>query len=367
MRLYDVNGVRPGVVLAASVLVLLGRFAGAADTVCLKNGDRVSGAIERVGDGEVVITTPYAGTLTIDLEAVDKVTRDGEPLEAPEAEAPEVSEPKLWTGTISLGASARSGETDTVDASFGGSLARTRPKHTLTLEFGGGYTEADSRVHTRRLEGSGKWQYHPWERFYVFTTAGADHDPGTKLELRMGGGLGLGYTVIKRDRQTLSLDLGLDYAHERWNERTIQEREKAKRDVRTATRSALYGFVRERVATPLWLWPLDDLRTGLRLSHEALTADVEKQTHSEDHLYLRLAADWRKSLFKESVLSEKLALFPKIDDLGEYRVTSDLAFDTPLTDRLTFRLNLQSDYDSETGSGEALTSHTLTTAIRYAF
>jgi hypothetical protein len=41
-----------------------------ADTVWLKNGDRLSGAIKLIDDGKLFIDTPYGGTITVKMDAV---------------------------------------------------------------------------------------------------------------------------------------------------------------------------------------------------------------------------------------------------------------------------------------------------------
>ena len=62
--------------LAALSLFLCG--APRADVVLLKNGDRLTGSVERIRNGKVELRTPWAGTVAIDAGAIESVTTDGE-------------------------------------------------------------------------------------------------------------------------------------------------------------------------------------------------------------------------------------------------------------------------------------------------
>ena len=94
---------------------------------------------------------------------------------------------------------------------------------------------------------------------------------------------------------------------------------------------------------------------------------VKQRTDAEDHLYLRFGAAYEQKLFKSSTLSERLTLLPQSDDLGEYRAVSDLAVDTPLSDRLSLRLSLLTQYDSDAGADTDQFTNTFISALRYSF
>lgn len=48
----------------------------AADTVWLNNGDRLTGTIRYLSDGKLAIETHYAGTVTLDWNAVSTLASD---------------------------------------------------------------------------------------------------------------------------------------------------------------------------------------------------------------------------------------------------------------------------------------------------
>jgi len=401
MRRRDSHAARHRALL---FMLLLLMFVGAAiqgDTVHLVNGDRISGVVQGAAEGTLTLATEYAGEIQIDLAEVTAVVTDealavrledgaiqegrlaaedgvqvlqrgdsAEPLSldtvdavARDAEALKKSH-KKWSGTVEAATSLRSGDTDTLDASLGLKFLRSGHRDKLTIEMTGGYGEVDSQVNVRRVKGAAKWQYYLKDRLYTYAHAGSEHDPARRLDLRFETGLGAGYDAIRADRRSLSLAAGIDYAREYWNTYSLKELDDAKRDVRNATRSALKSYLRGRLGKP---WTLEDGVDALELTVNALTAGVEQETVSEDNVYLRLTGEYTQKLFKASTLSETLTLLPRLDDFGEYRLTSDLAFDTPLSARLSLRINVLTEHDSETATDEDSWTNTLLAGLLYSF
>jgi putative salt-induced outer membrane protein YdiY len=391
----------------------------AADSLFLKNGDRLSGVLQSIAEGKVLFSTEYTGELAVSLDALCTIQTDSPiawllddgtietarlaVIQERRAEFPQENvvdlervlaashephalllpppaegippldaaeeKPKLWTGAVDAGLSLRSGETDTLDAHTGIEAVRKTERRILTLGLNGAYGEVDSEVNTRRLNVYGKLQYYPKERFYLFGHSAATHDPGTRLELRVEIGGGPGWDVVKNDLRTLSLELGLDYTLEYWNRYSIRELEDAKSTVRAAARNDLYGYTRRLLQKPLDTWASGDIVTAFELGAKALVADVGQETTEDSHVNARLVLAYTQKLFTNSTLSETLVLLPDVDDPSEYRVTSDLAFDTPLSEQLNLRINLKTDYDSQVAAGESECQfeNTLITSLRYQF
>ena len=391
------------------------------DVLYLSNGDRLTGTLGGVVGGTVTFTTDYAGELHCELGAVKGMTTEapvavrlregkvctghlalkdgvqvilpsdtsmtasatGETLCLTQIDAiareaaglSSIAAPKdgqedagkRWHGTFDAGTSLQSGYTDTLESHFGLTLTRKRVKDTLTLDLSGGYGEVNSEVNTRRVKGGVKWQYYPWEDTYVFGRTALEHDPTRKLELRYEAGVGIGHDMVKTERRTLSLELGGDYAHERWNAYSIKDFEQAKRDARDAADGALRTYFAGLLGRPLQTWTLEDAIGGLQRTSDALSPGIEQVIRSEDHIYLHLEGNFRQVLFTKSVFSERLTVLPSITDFGEYRVASELAFDTPLSEQLGFRLALKTEYESDTGDGDDELTNALTSSLRYAF
>ncbi len=407
---------RSEVVFLLAVLAVSALGANAwCGTVYLNNGDRISGNVLYVTGDEIQIETGYAGLLHIALDEIGGITTtsmvavrlaDGTVLEgrlvygeggqtmvckdgphrfAPStisAMAPSIDalddeadsvdaqepEPKKWKGTVDVGTAFASGVTDTLDANTEVELVRETGKHTITLTLGGAYGEVESEVDTRRMQAAAKWQYHCKERWYLFGDTVAEHDPGRRLELRAGIGAGFGYEAIKNDKRTLAFEAGGDYARAYWNLYALGELDDAREGWHAAIRARLVSYLREVVfGKPFGAWTSGDWIRGLELALDGFTGEVEQETTSENNISLRLAAMYEQTLFKKSTLTDKLTLLPEVDDFGELRAINDLAFETPISDKLGLRLRLKTEYETDIFLGDDQFNNTFTTSLRYSF
>lgn len=375
------------------------------DTVLLNNGDRITGAVKSIAEGKLLVETPYAGALTISMEAVTRIESD-EPRaikltddrilegtlcardesmgvkteEAWQAVLPKeitalapdqndlksLTTPKRWSGALEAGASLRSGNTDTTDLKASLSLKRTGEKDTLELKFSAAYGEASDVLNTRRYLGDFRWQHKLHERFYLYTTGLAERDDGRKLALRLQGGGGFGYEIIKQEKTKLSADLGLTYSYERWEPFTPWERDQLKTDVRNSAMRRLYGLLPDIINDGL-------LFSGTVETLQNLLADIRNPLHgytrqTEQYPNLQIGVHFSRTLFKENTLTENLTLLPNLEDTGEFRALSELALTTPLSKSISVRTSLQSEYDS-LADQKAVEEwdHLFMTEIRYSF
>ena len=60
----------------AAVAFFLCASVASGDTISLNNGDKVTGVIEEINPASIIVTTPYAGKLTIDRKAVKTLKSD---------------------------------------------------------------------------------------------------------------------------------------------------------------------------------------------------------------------------------------------------------------------------------------------------
>jgi hypothetical protein len=60
----------------AAILVFLFPVALFADQIVLKNGDRLTGSIEKSDDKTLVIKTEFAGEVTVQWAAVQEIMRE---------------------------------------------------------------------------------------------------------------------------------------------------------------------------------------------------------------------------------------------------------------------------------------------------
>jgi putative salt-induced outer membrane protein YdiY len=387
------------------LLVVTGFGTAAGDTLFLVNGDKITGTLQKLDEGAVVFDTAYAGTLRVQQAQVERIETDqavnvllksGAELDgalefrrgqtgvrtetgwqaAPMADlsavrvqapadgsapAKPAADKRQWNGSVDAGMALRRGNTDTTDFNLSGTVSGRTERDTLTLRGSGAYGEAEDILNTRRYQGEGKWQVYPRERLYLYGLAGAEHDDGRKLDVRAQGGVGIGYDFIEAKNRKLSGDVGLTYTFERWNPYTPQERDTAKatrrREAWQELGSALGGAggVQALLGIP----------TAVQgLAHPLAGAELR----TEEFATARLSAQYEQTLFERSKISENLTVQPNLDQMGEYRLTSDLAFTTPISKELGLRVNLKSEYDSLAGErGVDGWDNSLLTGLHYEF
>ncbi len=241
-----------GAVACVTLLVLAWLFISkcVADTVTLDNGDRVTGRIQRIEPGKLVIATDYAGEVKIDwtrvkalisdepmtLQLDDKTRLYGrlvgsdstirvispdEPLER-YVEVKQVAaifpgnvlkEQLSFSGRLNVGGSQTSGNTQTsalhLDAELvtrkgddrytaGGSFNRTTDR--------GAETASDAKLYA-------KYDRFFTKKWYTTINATMEHDPFADIELRTTAGIGIGYQALASARTNLSLESGVDYVN----------------------------------------------------------------------------------------------------------------------------------------------------------
>lgn len=399
----------------ASSLTAMMAASGAAwpDVLHLHNGDRISGTVIRITDALIAIQTEYAGEIRVNRDQVRAIetdeaksfqTKDGETvrgrlrlddgtqaLETDNASAPfaleaiqlgaagpealealvkeqeRAQKPKLWSGALDSGITLRSGETDTLDASLDLTLTRKQPKNMLTLKFNAAYGEAESVLNTQRAGAQGKWQVYPRERLFYFGLAGLQHDQGRRLELRSTLGAGLGYDFIKTTRRRVSVEIGAEYTYERWENFSRGQRRRAVAAAREQAANRLDTILDSIFAMGPPLRFVSVIQAGDAI-RDILDPDVLDKIREEDHIGLRLSAHHEESLFRNSRLTNDLAILPNVDEFGAYRILYDAAFTTPLTESLNLRVNLKTEYDSEPGpTNIEKFDVTLSTGVRWTF
>ncbi len=388
------------------VAALAAASMAAADTVHLDNGDRLSGTVESVKDGVVSLVTEYAGTVVVDQSRVtaietempravkleDATVLEGRLLRRDDAQSIEadagtqaalatgietlasdraaldkLGKAKRWAGQVGAGLSMRTGNTDTTDFSLTSKITRKGERNTLTLTFEAAYGEADEILNTRRYFAETRWQYYLRPRLYTYLVGSLERDDGRKLELRALAGTGLGYEFIQKESRKLSAEAGLNLVRERWRPFTPWERD-AERALR---RGQAYSGLTQWLADmgtgvlPMTIASFDPVPGFFGGFFQPFRKD---KTTTEEYLSAQLAVHFEQRLFKSSLISEDLALYPNLNELGEFRLTNRLAFSTPISDRLSLQCSLDSEYDSLASEKEVEEwDHYLVTSLQYSF
>ena len=222
-----------------------------ADEVWLKNGDRITGKIERLENNSLILTTSYAGEITITWqevsnlrtdESIKVIFDDGTSIQAsisPGEEGrvtvkpnrllkpgavelaqfktinPKPAEPPLKIkARVNFGANFTNGNTDTADIYGDGEFVAYTGKNRYTI--GGSYQNSKDRDVTTADSVMGYMQYDYFlgKKWYLYGNATGEKDEFKDLNLRTSVGLGAGYQFILTDLTDLSLEGGLSYVNE---------------------------------------------------------------------------------------------------------------------------------------------------------
>jgi putative salt-induced outer membrane protein YdiY len=284
--------------------------------IMLKNGDLITGVIECLSPEFIVIESQDLGMLQLVRDQFHEYTAMGQAeslppeleagadaLQAPESDLEEdkkvlakeaVSEEKLspdyWSGSFTVGAQLRRGNTDTADVHTEFKAMRKAPREELNLRFYSDYGETEGETDRNKAFGQAKLKILKTDRLYLFGVADMEYDEMAQLDLRAQGFDGLGYKLIARERTTL---LG---------------------------------------------------EAGAGLTGEFFDADGDEENLEASAI---LAAELTQKLFEHVVLYQGITLFPSLGDFGEYRLRSESTLTSPLGDGWAIKLSLIDDYDSD--------------------
>jgi len=342
--------------LSVLILPLLAGIAW-ADQVNLKNGDRVTGKIQKKDGANLIIKTDLFGLVTIPWDAVTQVTSDepltvvlpdgksvqgkiaveNQKLQVATPAAPEsvelaqvgairnADEQKdwerrqhpgllaLWTGFADLGVSLARGNADTTTITTAMNATRETRSDKTTAYFNQIYSTgklADGTTATTAEAIRGGWAYNRnlTPRLFVNLFNDYEYDAFQSLDLRFVFGGGLGYSVIKKETTQLDLVGGGDYN-------------------------------REKFSTPL-----------TRKSGEAYWGN---------NLMYKFA--------KTTTLNQSFRMFDNLSDTGEYRMNFDFGTATVLKKWLSWQMTVSDRYLSNPVAGHKKNDVLFTMGLRFTF
>jgi putative salt-induced outer membrane protein YdiY len=329
---------------------------GAKDQVVLKNGDRLTGAIVKSDDKEMIIKTEFAGTVVLQWEAVQSInssqtlhvglkdgrslagpvtTRDESiavtssagPIETPKADVVSIrndAEQRVhdkslypgitdnWTGGLDIGFGLTRGNSETKNFALGFNADRPTLDDKLTLYANSIYATNDAPGAvpntTANLIGGGiRYDRNLGPRIFGFVGADFLSDELQTLDLRSVYGGGLGYHAIKRDSLSLDLLGGANYTRE---------------------------------------------------EYAAFTRDFPAGNFGEELTYQA----WRSTEF-----TQKAYYFPDFNDIGEYRATLDFGLITKMNAWLGWQLSFKDIYVTNPPLGKKNNDVIFTTGLNLNF
>jgi putative salt-induced outer membrane protein YdiY len=237
--------------ILSSSCLLSGRIN--ADEVLFDNGDRITGKIIGMEQGKLIITTSYAGDISVDWEEVAHLKADsaikiildddtliqGIMLQAEEGiikletgriaepvsfdladvkainPAPEPIEPEIEIRALfNLGATIAKGNTETESHHFDGEFVARTEKNRYTAGAELNRAEDSGKKTANDLTGYLKYDHFLNEKWFLYSNALFEKDIFRDINLRTATGLGAGYQFLETPLINLSGELGLSYINE---------------------------------------------------------------------------------------------------------------------------------------------------------
>jgi putative salt-induced outer membrane protein YdiY len=240
--------------LIAGLLAIAGGFyslAAAADVLHLASGDRLSGEIDSIGGGKVILKTDFAGTIAVKLETVKHmesektfeirteagrqkgqfaVTSDAQQFRTDGGELADLDLTTLksagennlgmasftadWANRFDAGISVSSGNTETSSQNYlwESVLQQKRGDHNLNFTYN---TQEDDDVKTKEeLLAGYRYRRFFGERWYGLGNIGYQQNEFKGIDERWTLGLGAGYQFWDNSTGALSTDLSANYVME---------------------------------------------------------------------------------------------------------------------------------------------------------
>jgi len=217
-----------------------------ADVLVLKNGDRITGTIKQIWDGEVSIEPEYADEFDVDLDVVDYIESDrdfeielndgreatvklsgansenqqlislgDETMPIALEDILELDEPTKdfdWESHIDFSANINSGNTDSFSGQLRGDSTIETPDHRHRVDLskfrettGAGALKETTKDQTL-LKYNYNWLFRdPW---FLAANVSQERDPIIELDSRLIASVGLGRDIFNTPRRFLSIELG---------------------------------------------------------------------------------------------------------------------------------------------------------------
>lgn len=351
---------------SAILLVWLCVFslAAQADQVTLKNGDRLSGTIEKSDGKTLLLKTDFAGEVTLQWDAVagivsaeplavqlnsgetalGKVTTADGKIAVATADKGEITasrdaivavrggdaqkewerlqHPRLrdfWSALLDTGLSETRGNSALLAFNLSGKAARVAPRDKISLYATAVYatdnTTPPERTTTNAIQGGARFDYNLRPRLFVFGLADFAFDQFQHLDLRSVLGGGAGVHVIKTANTTFDVFVGGNYEKENFS------------------------------ANP-------------PLVPASITRNSAEVMAGEE-------LDWK--LNNRVSVTERFTLFPNMSETGEYRFQFDATAATKLKNWLSWQVTVADRYISNPLPGLKTNDELLSTGLRLTF
>jgi putative salt-induced outer membrane protein len=346
---------------AVGMCAMLALPVAHADTVVLKNGDRLTGTALKLEDGKLSLKTAYADVIAISFDQVTTLSLE-EPLLliqpnaavsitraertssglvltstigpitlAPAAvtvlrspadqKAYEASlHPNWgheWMGAANVSLALARGNADTSTFGAGVTAVRKTPNDKTSLSLSTIYStnaNATPTTSAKETDGGVRYDHNVGPRIFLFGKGDFSTNALQNLDLRSIVGGGIGYHALKQPRQTLDFTAGLVWTHEHYS-------------------------------------PL--LPGGPATINSFAALDVGEQ--------------YALKFGKNSSLTEQVSLYPDMSNPGEFQLVAGSTFSTKLASIFSWQTSFTDQYTSFPPAGKLGNDLILTTGLGISF
>jgi hypothetical protein len=169
------------------------------------------------GEDEIVV-----GAIQMSDGKVTVTEKDGTKREHPASELQTIvpglpTEANYWSGKISLGAGYRKGNTDQVDYTLLGEIARRTLENRLTFKYTGGFSKVNDEVTLNSHRVNAAFDIFLTRRLYVTPIVVEYYrDPIANIDHQITPGAGLGYAIYDNPKTEWDVGGGFGYQHTKY-------------------------------------------------------------------------------------------------------------------------------------------------------
>ena len=287
--------------------------SGAPLSLVLKDGQTIVGSLKAEAD-RYTVTTAAAGRVETTKEKIATIRSEEEQTRYL-ARLDRLTNPRLldlWTGFFDAGYAATRGNAETNTFNLGANLVRATSRDKTTLYFTSINTTARlqgiSQQTAHAIRGGGRYDLNVSKKSFVFALSDLEFDEFQRLDLRFVLGGGGGYRFIQ-------------------NKRT-----------------------------------LFDVFSGANLHKEFFSTGL-RRTSTE----LILGNELNHKISSNMVLTERLVFYPNVSNTGNYRLNFDTGLSTNINKWMAWHVGFSNRYLSNPVAGAKTNDLLFTTGIRLTF